>query len=696
MAKRIVALVAGAMVMAAVVLVGLALWQNLSGPREFRPAKVGSQPAKPDAGNQAARGASAAKKKSESEGLSPPPVAPGSPEVGKQYTLADAEKAMDTARSKKAAIPQYRDALDSWYNVLADPSFTQSADYAEHVEKLKKQAAEAAESATLWIAIAKATLHLAWHERGWGPEELVAEKSRQHFIARAREAQAAIQQALNIGVKDGEAYSVLLEIAKIEGWPLDTTRAAFDEGCRLDPRDYDLYQAMAEYLLPVWHGQPGDVERFARESFQSIGGDEGLDLYLQIAYALNQFDSNLLFWGDFDRPLLARAAVVGVERYPTARNLVPFAALCTIVAQDRAAARKIRPAVKTKEAQRVWLWSHVAEDFFRWCDETKSFDQVPTEWLWGAPLNYPSVVFAADSKRLWCASGFGASAVIQWDWQQRTAETALPVRNKRIGVLAVDHGKNWVAATLAGEGDAGWMLWQKPERNSEPYVCETTDACAAIAIHPKLPRVAFAVRDEVRVMDMESKEERAPIRANDEVRGIRFSDDGTLVAVWGQKTAVYDAATGTRQYELPSAGDIPSAATDEIGHACEQVVGFDSEGRVWAIAFAINSRPVKRSLVRFSPNGKSLEQVIPDLQGSGGVQPLTAVLSPDHRQLAISSEVQKIEDPEDICIWDVATGQSRQFYGSHDHIGSFAFSPDGRWLASVSQTGGPVKIWELK
>jgi WD40 repeat protein len=177
---------------------------------------------------------------------------------------------------------------------------------------------------------------------------------------------------------------------------------------------------------------------------------------------------------------------------------------------------------------------------------------------------------------------------------------------------------------------------------------------------------------------------------------MRFSDNGRLLAVWGRKTAVFDAVTGERQYELPSAGNIPSVMTDKTGHACEQIVGFDDEGRVWAIAFTLNSRPAKRSLVRFSLNGDSLEPVIPDLQLSGPVQPLTAVLSPDRRLLSIVGDAPKIGEAEDICVWNIATSQSRRFEGSHDHMGSLAFSPDGHWLASVSQTGGPVKIWELK
>src|SRR5262249_14283359 len=59
----------------------------------------------------------------------PPPSLPGGPELGKQYTLAEAIKNLDDVRSKSREQPEFREQVNAWYVFLADPAFTQSASY---------------------------------------------------------------------------------------------------------------------------------------------------------------------------------------------------------------------------------------------------------------------------------------------------------------------------------------------------------------------------------------------------------------------------------------------------------------------------------------------------------------------------------------------------------------------------------------
>jgi len=59
-------------------------------------------------------------------------------------------------------------------------------------------------------AMAQAILHDAWRERTYGPDAMVAEKDRQQFRHRAEEARKLLERALEIGVKDPQAHSLLL------------------------------------------------------------------------------------------------------------------------------------------------------------------------------------------------------------------------------------------------------------------------------------------------------------------------------------------------------------------------------------------------------------------------------------------------------------------------------------------------------
>jgi hypothetical protein len=611
---------------------------------------------------------------------------PGRPDFNRTYTLIEAERAMDDARARSRQLP-YRDLVNMWYVFLSDPVFTKSASYREHREKLAAMAKASPQLATPLISMAQAHLLEAWRERGYGPEDSVSPEIRQRWKDSAGKARKLLEQAVQRGLKDGEAYVLLLEVARIEGWPLAETREVFEQGRKVDNRDVGLYEAMAEYLLPRWHGQPGDVEKFAAEVPKMVPGDDGLDAYVHIAYALNQLDNNLLFWGDFDRKLLAKGAVVTAQRYPEARNLVPFAALCTVAAQDVSSARRIRELVKYNDAPRVWLWQFVAEDFFEWCDHSGIGR---AEWIWGAPLNYPAVAFSPDSKAVWCATGLGATAVARWQPATKTADVIWPAAGHRIEGLVVDPERNWVVAIVGGERRTGWLLWDADAPAEAPFAFATPDTCRAIAIHPKSAEVAFTVGRTVRTMNVSTKTEGKPLEMSEPADELKFSADGRWLAVSAAAFSVWDVDRREKRFELPTA-----QGPNRTEIACEKIVDLDDQGRIWAIAFAPGSHPVKRSLVRFDADGKTWETLIADLHTLGPVQPASAVISPDQRQLAILSQEKSAKEMEAIRVWNIAEGKAMRLGGNKEHVGSMAFSPDGTKLASVSYGGGPLKIWEL-
>jgi hypothetical protein len=615
-----------------------------------------------------------------------PPGDPSRPDFNRTYTLIEAERALDDARARSRVRP-YRDLVNMWYVFLSDPVFTKSASYREHREKLAAMAKDSPQLATPLISMAQAHLLEAWRERGYGPEDGISPEIRQRWKESAGEARKLLEQAVQKGVKDVEAHASLLEVARIEGWPLAEARKVFEQGRKVDNRDVGLYTAMAEYLLPRWRGQPGDLEKFAAEVPKMVPGEDGLDAYMHVAYTVNQYDSNLLFWGSFDRSLLAKGAVVTAMRYPETRNLVPFAALCTVAAQDVGSARRIREAVKHNDAPRVDLWQFVSEDFFEWCDQSGIGR---AQWIWGAPLNYPAVAFSRDSKAVWCATGLGATAVARWQPGTKEADVIWPVGGHRIEGLVVDRERNWVAAIVGGERRTGWLLWSADKPEASPIAFATPDTCRAIAIHPKSPEVAFAVGRTVRTMNVSSKTEGKPLEMSEPADALKFSADGRWLAVSGGTFSVWDVERREKRFELPNA-----QGPNRTEIACEKIVDLDDQGRIWAIAFAPGSHPVKRSLVRYAADGKTWETLIADLHTLGPVQPSSAVVSPDQRQLAILSQEKSANEMESIRVWNIAEGTAKRLCGNKEHVGSMAFSPDGTKLASVSQGGGPLKIWEL-
>jgi WD40 repeat protein len=443
---------------------------------------------------------------------------------------------------------------------------------------------------------------------------------------------------------------------------------------------------MAEYLLPRWYGQLGDVEKFAAEAVQLLPGEDGLDVYGHIAYVMNQYDPNLLFWGQFDRELLSKAAEVLVKRYPGARNVVPFAALCAIAAQNHSVARRIRPAVTSSDAPRVPIWKNVSGLYFRWCTAEEVVSG-QAEWLWGTPFLYGNMLFAPDSASIWSPSGFARGAVTRISLMTKRVEQAIPASGSRVERLAFDPEKQWLIGSLAGGNFQGWVRWDVAN-GSEALAHSTTKACRALAINPKRTQVVWAENKSVLTLDLSSGKEGPRIESSGTVESIRFAPDGSLLAVQSESITVWDAATGKQRFKLPSFQTSPRPK-----FACEQLVDFDEQGRIWAVAVAVGVNPVQRPLLRFSPDGKTSDMIISHLPG----QASSVVLSPDRRLLAMVESHRDPGAPESIQVWDVQAGQmQKRLLSTTHHITSLAFSPDGKRLASSGHLGGVIKVWRIE
>jgi len=316
----------------------------------------------------------------------PPPVAdnlPPGPQRKGNKTWKAVEASFDQLRAGRAEYPEWRDDLSSAYDAVANPAFTDSADLVDHCVALGEWRREIPTAPTPLVALARTHIGWAWQARGNGPAAGVSEEQWQLFYTRIAEARRLLDQALKIGVKDGEAHRLLILVGMAEGRRNEEVRATLDEGRRIDPTYFPLYVQFARYLLPRWHGQRGDVERFAAEVVKWLPGDDGLEAYARIALKIHQIDveRELLFFGEYDKPLLVKSAEVLMQRRNGAAVETNFAALCAWVAQDRQAALRLRPGIDdSNENDSVWPSVQQRRDFRFWCD--REFTPTnETRWL---------------------------------------------------------------------------------------------------------------------------------------------------------------------------------------------------------------------------------------------------------------------------------------------------------------------------
>jgi WD domain, G-beta repeat len=615
------------------------------------------------------------------------------------YTWAEVESMLEATRKARSNRPEALEELEGRYNELALPSFTQSKDMTEHCTKLAKWREEFPQSPTPLVVMAKVQIHHAWEARGSGFAYTVTEEGWELFRSRIAEAHRLLDDALKLGPQDGQAYARFLDVARAEGLPRDATQAILDEGMKVDPTYMWMYTSMAEYLLPRWHGEPGDVERFAAEIVERLPGDDGLDAYGHIAYIINQYDcltDNTIFYGGFDRQLLVKAAEVLVKRYPNARNLPCFAALCTIAAQDHAAACRIRPNVKHQDAPRVPTWKYLAREFDQWC-AVKNPPGGEQDWIWGTCFHYGGIGFAANSRYIWCGQGSaGGRAATLLDLDRGHVRTVLASPNSYLKDLAFAQSHSWVVGSFFSPDLQCVAFWDASNSGDIPTVIKTNSRCEAIAIHPELPRVVWAEANEVHVVDIPTGEQLKKMTPGSVVMQLTFSPDGKRLLMGSSACSVWDTTSWERICDLPSARLKPLPRL-----WCNDAFDIDDEGHILAVATArtdVNGKdgPHKQQIVRFAPDGKTSEMLIADLGAHGRVKPHLARSSPNRRWLAIPEQSVNGNGPERIDLWDLKLGErAKTFDGHWNHVGDLTFSGDNRLLASISQMGGVIKVWKV-
>lgn len=687
--QRVVHVVAWAMLVVAACLISLGVVSQ----RRAGEAQADGQDKSSDTPAKASQAAKPASPPLEPLGpekvkLIEPTPSPAHAKLDRQYTWEEVEAILDKLRGEREARPQALDDLRSWYTLLSSPRYTESKSVPEHVTKLEAWRREIPKSPTPLIALAKVHIAWAWEARGPGLAKTVSNEGFELYADRVRKAHQFIQQAIDLEPKDGEAYAVLIEVAKDSGWAKEDTFAALERGIKLDPSYLFMYESMAIYLLPRWHGEPGDLAEFAGKTLERLSGDDALDAYGHIAYQANQFDPTIPFFGGFDRQALVKAGEVMLRRYPQARNLPYFAAVAAMAASDREAAIGMRPRLKDPVAVRVPIWKNAAKEFHAWCDE-KEPPECLLQRVW-VP-RYSNIGFVNDEGELWYGIGneTQGAAVIQAE----TGEARVILSAPAFGLRSVnfDRNRQLLVAAFGGVGLNGWALWSL-KRPNQPRMFPTSEPCVSVDINPKAPQLACVSGKTAHTLDWIEGKEGKVMELSEAAFAVGFSADGKSLVTLDKVVTVWDVATAEKKYVLPSATMSPKP---EIG--CEDALDFDEEGRFWATALVLDSNPPERHVYRFSADGKSWEAIGPNIEPANGKKPHAAALSVDRRLLAFVEPADGADGPEQIQIWELKTGKlSKRLAGHATGIGMLAFSPNGKQLASIGKAGVVIKVWNAE
>src|SRR5262249_16488141 len=193
--------------------------------------------------------------------------------------------------------------------------------------------------------------------------------------------------------------------------------------------------------------------------------------------------------------------------------------------------------------------------------------------------------------------------------------------------------------------------------------------------------------------DLDSGGERGTLRHPDEVFVVAFSPDGRTLASGGvQSREAREPRKGVvRLWEAFTRAHTGSLPREAVGLA--QAVAWAPDGRVLATA-GVTKEDLWRASVRLWDAATGKERA--SLKGDGRWVGSLA-FSPDGRSLATGGgQIFKDTPPSgELKLWDLASGKVRFDVAGHKGYGhAVAFPPDGRGLLWASRDG-PIRLWDV-
>jgi hypothetical protein len=199
-------------------------------------------------------------------------------------------------RSSKERLPGGYWKLRVLYEGVEGTVSSDSSDesYKEHIQRVERWTQQRPRVLMPLILLADAWLSYAWKARGTDYASKVERENWVLFNERLRRANEVLAEAFSLEEKCPELYLSALRASLGNGGDREAFEELFEQGVALEPTYYSLYNAKVIYLLPQWYGEAGEWERFAEDSANKIGGEQG-DIILFAVYTRMMSNSNLEF-----------------------------------------------------------------------------------------------------------------------------------------------------------------------------------------------------------------------------------------------------------------------------------------------------------------------------------------------------------------------------------------------------------------
>jgi tetratricopeptide (TPR) repeat protein len=564
-------------------------------------------------------------------------------------------------------------ALDTFYKVLQKPRKDDNASWEKHLARLDRWKKAMPESPTPWIALGDSYVHYAWVARGNGYANTITPEGGKSMTERMAAARACFEQAMKLNPPDAEAYRGMMEVLLLEGDSLDDLLKYFDAGRKIAPRYFPFYAALANYLLPKWHGEAGDVAKHAARLRREVGGDLGDEIYFRMAaYYMENYnaDEDFLDHTGFKYDQLLPGIRVAQRDYPENNFYCNVGCYLACLGDDKELALQLLPRLDQATMTRlIWL-SLGRVEYYRQKFDPQSHANDVARTIAGHVGIVTSIAWLQDGSIL---GGGEWSRLGLWDAASGEMLSSLEIPSQ-IGVMAVESSGRMMVASHGQEDYAASTAYlyglrgQGPPKPLEGHKA----GVISVAISRDGRHCATASRDNTaRLWTTADLSKPLVLQHPERLFDVAFAGNGKTLftTTFNGGLWQWDVLTGKpRGGPLVGVNQGPPQC-----HVCcfprsNRLVTASAGGpiRLWNMA--------TRKFAEVQPAGFAIQAL---------------AVSPDEQWIAVGRRTGEVE-----VLRADSLHIARRYKEHCGTVQTVSFSPDSRMLASGS-FDGTIKLWPI-
>lgn len=278
----------------------------------------------------------------------------------------------DSLRRTRARFSDDRYALEVYTRAFGLDGTTESRNeeaWAQIVRHLEAWRRAQPENANADLALAHACVNLAWHARGGGVATTVTDSGWTGFRAQLRRARAVLDTAGAKGPRTLDWYLAMQRVSLGLSWPSDESESLFRHGQAQDSTCEVLYWMRAYYLMPRWHGVPGEFEAWLANAVRPLPPEEADRIYAYACIRAASISNSLFEETDLSWGRARRGLEVLRRRHPESFRLMDWTAYLAAEAADAATARTMLARIGPRVDLDTWRSKRYFADVHQWAQE---------------------------------------------------------------------------------------------------------------------------------------------------------------------------------------------------------------------------------------------------------------------------------------------------------------------------------------